>query len=219
VPKTQKLLVSAVARLQEDKVICLVRQGLTKGVDPFVLLEEVRLGLEKVGEQYNRGEYFLADLIIAAEIFREVQDIVLGRGDNCEAGSAPQIVFGTVEEDIHDIGKNIAISVMRSRGLRVLDLGVNVPPQEFAARLKETGAHILCLSGLITEAYESMKKTVHRLEEESLRQRTTVLIGGLVNEVICNYAGADYWFRDCTGGLEICRKILAGTSPQQLTNS
>lgn len=205
----RKLLVSAIARINEEKTLSLVRQALEKGVDPFAVLEDVRAGLEIVVEMYSRGKYFLADLVMAAEIYKEAQQIVFGSPqEECSCGPF-QIVFGTVKKDIHDIGKNITIVTMRQFGLSVLDLGVDVPPQAFVKALRETGASILCMSGLISDAYDSMKETVDVVKKEFAPRRPAVIIGGRVNDAVCSYAGADYWVKNCTDGTFLCRKILA----------
>ncbi|NPV30384.1 MAG: cobalamin-binding protein [Firmicutes bacterium] len=205
----RKLIVSAVAGIQEEKAISLVRNGLARGMDPFMLLEEVRTGVEIVLERYNRGEYFLADVVMAADIYKRAQQVVLGpAGGAAGQGRPPQVVFGTVEKDIHDIGKNITIVTMRHYGLEVLDVGVNVSPVTFLEKLRQTGAPILCLSGLISDAYDSMKKTVCLIKRRMGKRRPVIVIGGLVNEVVCSYTGADYWAKNCTEGAELCSRLL-----------
>ncbi|MDF2876688.1 MAG: cobalamin B12-binding protein, partial [Sporomusa sp.] len=114
---TNKILVAAVVRIEEDKVIQLVKRSLDQGVDPNVIMEEMRTGLEIVHEWYNKGNYFLADLIIVAELFSKVKNIVQDQNVLLSAANTVDVVFGTVKHDIHDIGKNMAISVMQSAGL------------------------------------------------------------------------------------------------------
>ena len=206
--KTQNLLVSSIAKLDEDKTLSLVKQSIAQGINSYDILEEARKGLEKVGASYSKGEYFLADLIMAAEIFKQTQHLVLGTLGNETIDANPQIIFGTAQEDIHDIGKNISISMMRSRGLRVIDLGVNVSPEKFVETVQITGAPILCISGLITQAYESMKKTILLLDKQGLKKQTIVIIGGLVNSDISKHLGSDYWINDATSGLDLCKNIL-----------
>ncbi|MEW6624847.1 MAG: cobalamin-dependent protein [Bacillota bacterium] len=207
-PKVHSLLVSAVVGIKEERALFLVRQGLEKGIEPFVLLEDVRTGLEIVGDMYNQGKYFLADLIVAAEIYKQVQKITLGELEESINPKNPQVIFGTVEKDIHDIGKNITISTMQHYGLAVLDLGVNVAPKEFVKTLLDTGAPVLCLSGLISDSYDSMKETVSLVRKHPNLFETIIIIGGLVNQTVCDYIGADYWVKNCTLGVDICRKVL-----------
>ncbi|SMC47445.1 cobalamin B12-binding domain-containing protein [Sporomusa malonica] len=206
--KIQKMLVGAMARLDETMVINLVKQGLQMGINPYVLLEEIRLGTDRVGELYSKGEYFLSDLIMASEIFKDV--LALVNQDRVVTAQTlyPTVIFGTVEDDIHDIGKNITTGIMRYNGFDICDLGVDVPGQKFIEAVELYNSRVVCLTGLITEAFDSMKNTIDLLEEAGLRARTTVIIGGLVNESVRKYTGANYWATDCTKVIELCRNIL-----------
>ncbi|XER07635.1 Glutamate mutase sigma subunit [Sporomusa rhizae] len=206
--KIQKMLVCAMARLDDVTVMNLVKQGLEMGINPYVLLEEIRLGTDRVGELYSKGEYFLSDLIMASEIFKDVLALVNQDRVVRAITSYPTVVFGTVAEDIHDIGKNITTGIMRYNGFDICDLGVNVPGEKFVEALKLHNSRIVCLTGLITEAFDSMKNTIQMVEESGLRSQTTVIIGGLVNESVRKYTGADYWATDCTKVTELCRSIL-----------
>lgn len=202
----RKMLVSAVVKIREEQVLSLVRHCLYKGIDPYILLEDIRTGVDMVAEMYGQGKYFLADLVMAAEIYKEAQEIILGSSEDQQAEN-PQVIFGTVEKDIHDIGKNIAITTLRQYRMSVLDLGVDVSAQVFVKKQQETGAPILCMSGLISDAYDSMKKTVDLLKEKAESQ-PVVIIGGLVNDAVCSYTGADYWVNSCIDGANLCMKIL-----------
>jgi len=207
--KIQKMLVCAMARLDEVTVMNLVKQGLQMGINPYVLLEEIRLGTDRVGELYSKGEYFLSDLIMASEIFKDVLTLVNQDRVVNAIASYPTVVFGTVAEDIHDIGKNITTGIMRYNGFDICDLGVNVQGEQFIEAVKLHNSRVVCLTGLITEAFDSMKNTITHLEETGLRSQTTVIIGGLVNESVRKYTGADYWATDCTKVIELCRNIFA----------
>lgn len=206
--KTKKFLTHAMAKLDEDTVLRLVRQGLEQGIDTYTLIEEATAGMTRVGELYKSGHYFLADMIVAAEIFQDMLGMVLNVQTTAPASQGPPIIFGTVEDDIHDIGKNITIGVLKGNGFQVRDLGVDVPARKFVEEVRNTGSTLLCLSGLITSAYDSMKKTVKLLEEEGLRHRVTVVIGGLVNEAVKKHTGADYWVTDCAAGSDLCQAVL-----------
>ena len=214
--KARRFLTYAMGKLDEDTVFNLVRQGLEQGVDSLEMIEEARAGMEKVGELYDEGKYFLCDLMVGADIFTEVINLVLKSTDIEPVSIFPPIIFGTVGGDIHDIGKNIMISVLKSKGCQVYDLGVDVPEAKFVEAIKETGSSVLCLSGLITTAYESMKKTVDLLEQEGLRSKVSVVIGGLVNEAVKNYTGADYWVTDCGKGSALCIRIMHDQSSKQV---
>lgn len=213
--KARRFLTYAMGKLDEDTVLNLVRQGLEQGVDSFELIEEARAGMQKVGELYDEGKYFLCDLIVGAEIFTDAISLVLKSATIEPVSMFPPLIFGTVRGDIHDIGKNIMISILKSKGCPVYDLGVDVPGALFVEAVKQTGSSVLCLSGLITGAYESMKKTVDLLEKEGLRSKVSVIIGGLVNEEVKNYTGADYWVTNCLRGSDLCLRIMHDHNSRQ----
>jgi len=204
-------LINATAELDERKAVFLVKQALDQGRSPVEIVEECRKGMTLVGERYAKREYFLSDLIMSAEIFKQVMSLLLPAlseaGEIC--GIVP-VVFGTVQGDIHDIGKDITISLLRCSGFEVEDLGVDVPPDKFVQAAREKGVRIICLSALLTASFESMKKTVELFEQEGLRQSVKVVIGGLVNEKVCKYVGADCWANDARHGVEICRELSLG---------
>ncbi|NPV58140.1 MAG: cobalamin-binding protein [Actinobacteria bacterium] len=206
--RLQSLIAKAVEQIEEEKALSLVEFSLRSGEDPLAVLGEAKRGLEEVIAKYNQGELFLADLVVAADIFRQVQVRALGADAEDERCENPHVVFGTVQSDIHDIGKNITIAAMRYYGLRVLDLGVDVPPRTFVEYAGKTGAPIVCLSGLISDAYEAMRKTVSLLKRKYRGGGPVTIIGGLVNESVCEYVGADFWAKDCNKGAELCASIL-----------
>lgn len=204
---TRRMLVTAVETLDEERVVRLVKMGLNKGISPLDLIEDVHQGMKRVGMLYERGDYYIADLIMASLIFQRVLTLI-PIAQESTAEQKPQIIIGTVKNDIHDIGKNIIVGLLRSRGIGVTDLGVDVPAAVFVDAVKETGAKILGLSGLLTSSYEVMRETVDALNKNNLRSNVQVIIGGLVNEDVKEYVGADYCVDDCAYGLEVCQHIL-----------
>jgi len=204
---TRRMLVTAVETLDEEKVVSLVKMGLNNGISPLDLIEDVHQGMKRVGMHYEREDYYIADLIMASLIFQRVLTLIPITKEN-GSEQKPQVIIGTVKHDIHDIGKNIIIGLLRSRGIGVIDLGVDVPPDVFVDAVQETGAKILGLSGLLTSSYEVMREITDTLNKRNLRSRVQVVIGGLVNEDVKEYVGADYWVDDCAYGVEVCRHIL-----------
>jgi len=216
---TNKMLVAATVRIDEEMVIKLVLQSLEQGVDPNTIMSEMRIGLEMVLKMYSEGTYFLADLLIASEVFKQVHEMVLAHYQSFDGNRPIDVVFGTVQRDIHDIGKSIAISVMQSIGLNVVDMGVDVRPQQFVEMIQKTGAPILCLTGLLTISYDYMKATIHLLGEIGLREGTTVFIGGLVNDSVQSYVGSDYWVYDLQKACEMCKTVLMEKSRKKINIS
>jgi methanogenic corrinoid protein MtbC1 len=213
---TDHLLVMAMARLDEDRVIYLLEHCLRCGQTPGELLGLAREGVDRVGKLYAGGEYFLADLLMAAHIFERVLRVLFERVPITHDPGVPPIVFGTVEGDIHEIGKNLTIGFLRYSGFRVVDLGSSVAPQRFVEEVRRNQAQIVCLSGSLSTCYGSMRRTIAALGKAGLRHSTTVLIGGHVSEGIRTHVGADYFVDDCFAGVALCRQIT-GTLPAYLT--
>ncbi len=205
---TTNLLVAAMVHIDEEKVITLAQRSLDQGIDPHLIMEEMQLSLEKVHKLYSEGSYFLSDLLIAAEVFKRVHEMVQVQNQSFNEDRPVDVVVGTVQKDIHDIGKSMGISIMQSIGFNVVDMGIDVKPEQFIEMIQQTGAPILCLTGLLTVSYDYMKATIHLLEIAGLRETTAVLIGGLVNDSVQSYVGSNYWVHDVHEACEICKTIL-----------
>jgi methanogenic corrinoid protein MtbC1 len=204
-------LSTLVAELHEEAVLDLVRQYLADGVEPLVIIDLCHKGMIQVGEYYEQGRYYIAGLIMAGEIMRQVGQLVLplleSKVTNGDAGS---IVLGTAEGDIHFIGKDIFKVLARAHGFTIHDLGVDVPPSKFLAAIHEFKPHIVGLSCLITAAFKTMQETVALIKENiptELAPRAYI-IGGRVDELTCKEVGADYWTNDAMKGVHLCQKIM-----------
>ena len=202
-------LINALVDLEEDTFNSLFEDALAAGEDPLNLLEKCRKGMEIVGKRYEDKEYFLTDLIMAAEIFKtassQLEPKLVQSG---KAESAGTIVFGTVHGDIHDIGKDIVVAMLRGAGFTVHDLGVDASTQAFVDKVKETDAKIVGMTGLITISYDSMKDTIDALKAAGLRERVKVMIGGgMVNEKVREYTGADAWGKDVVNAVALARQF------------
>jgi len=203
-------LSTALANLEEERVRILVQQRVNGGNEPLSIVNELRQGMDIVGERYKSKEYFLSELIISGEIFKEAMALVeplLKAGKRGEP--LGRMVLGTVKGDIHNIGKDIVATLLTAAGFEVYDLGVDVPPSKFIEKLMETNASILGMSGLLTPAFESMKETVKAVAEAGLRHGIKVIIGGgIVTEAVGRYVGADAFTDDAAEGVEICKKFV-----------
>lgn len=201
-------LVQAVKDLDDELAVDLAKTYLAEGVPPLDIVEECRNGMMAVGDLYESEKYFLGDLVLSAEIFKDVMAVLAPALalDNCQHQPKVKIVFGTVEGDIHDIGKNIAISLLRCYGFDVIDLGVDVPPETFVTGIQETGAQILCLSILLNSCYSVLAQTISQVRKSSGGDDIKVLIGGLVNEQLCDYVGANGWVNDARKGVLLCQE-------------
>jgi len=190
-------LAVAISDLEEEAAVKLVGERLAGGTDPMVILASCQEGMTLVGKRYETGEYFISDLMMAGEIFKATTKPLASRIGTGERSGKGKIVLGTVKGDIHNIGKDIVVGLLRAAGYDVLDLGVDVPPQKFVDTVKETGAKIVGLSGLLTIAFDAMKETIAALAAAGLRPGVKVMIGGgPMTATVKDYAGADAWGTD-----------------------
>lgn len=215
VTDNQAELSTMMAELQEEAVLDLVQQYLADGVDPLTIIDLCHKGMLQVGEYYEEGRYFIAGLIMAGEIMRQVgQQVFPLLESKVTNGDSGSIVLGTVEGDIHFIGKDIFKVLVRVYGFAVHDLGVDVPPSKFLAAIHEFKPDIVGLSCLITAAYKPMQETIALLKENVPRELAprAYLIGGRVDEFLCEELGADYWTNDAMRGVHLCQQIMQGST-------
>ncbi len=206
-------LAEALFQLRHDEALEMVERALEEGRDPLEILQECGSGMEKVGELYSSGDYFLSELILSADIFKRIASRLEPLMVN-ESGGSTQgtVVIATPRGDIHDIGKNIVATLFKASGFSVHDLGVDVDPGELVDKVMETDADILAMSALITPSFESMKIVVNLLEESGKREGKYVIIGGgPTTEAVRDYVGADAWTLDPREGVELCKEFVRGS--------
>lgn len=213
VTEMRSALIDYVAELNERAVLARVQERLNEGDDPLSIVEECQEGMRRVGEQYEQGRYYLAGLIMAGEIFREVMELAQPAIEAQISGEeSGRVLLGTVQGDIHDIGKNIQGMLLSCHGFTVHDLGVNVPPADFLAQAEKVRPDIVGLSGLLTSSYDAMRKTIALIRETSVTELADIpiIIGGTsVNEQVCQYVGADHWIVNAMEGVRLCQRLLA----------
>jgi methylmalonyl-CoA mutase cobalamin-binding domain/chain len=196
----------AIIELKVDAIRELCQGALKRGHRPMEIVEAMRKGMEEVGRRYERGDYFLPELMMAGETMKEGMEVLRPHLEKGEGGKGTRIVLGTVQGDIHDIGKNIFAMLARASGFEVIDLGVDVPPERFAEVVEKEGAAVLGLSCLITPALPAMQRTVELLEKRGLRQRVKVILGGApLTEELGRKLGADAAVNDAVKGVEILK--------------
>jgi len=197
-----------VVNFQTERIGELAAEALRAGIDPHVVVTEgLSKGMEIVGQRYDAGRFFLSDLIMAGETMKAAMEVLKPHLSTLAGGGASGlVVIGTVHGDMHDLGKNIVSTLLSSSGFQVIDLGVDVPPEDFAKIVKERKPDILAMSSLLTTTMPNMRKTLQLLEDESLRDRVKVIIGGApVTREFANEIGADAYGKDALEGLRICR--------------
>ncbi len=204
-------LAQAMADLEEKKVYELVDKQIADHANPLDIIQECNDGMIRVGELFSEGKYFITQLIYSAEILKEVMKkldpFLAGIQMDTVRG---KVIIGTVKGDIHDIGKNIVITLLKGAGFDVIDLGVDVDTEKFVETVRETGAKVLGLSALLNFTYPVMKEVVDAVSAAGLRDQVKIVVGGApVNEQVREYAGADYYAKDAVAGINICKEIYA----------
>ena len=206
-------LAQGIAELDENGVLATVQACLITGEDPVAIIGACEAGMRLVGDRYEEREYYLSGLIMAGEIFREVLEIAQPALEASLAGNTGgRVLIGTVQGDIHDIGKTIFEIALHAYGFTVVDLGVDVSPQVFLDQARSWQPDIIGLSGLLTTAYEPMRVTVELLKTLATNgsQPISVIIGGgMINEQVRRIVGADYCCSDALEGVRLCQRIVA----------
>lgn len=202
-------LIRAMADLEEEIVLKLVQERFNANLDPLGILTTCREGLTLVGQRYESGEYYVSELIMAGEIFKQINAILSLGGTTESEPCRGKIVFGTVKGDIHNIGKDLVVGMLRTAGYEVTDLGVDVPVERFLEAVSDTGAKIVGLSGLLTVAFDSMKAVVEALESARLRPGVKVMIGGgSITEAVLKYTGADVFGLDAQDAVNFANQWI-----------
>ena len=208
----EKELIRHIAGLNEKKALSAVQARLNKGDDPLEILKDCQAGMRKVGELYEKEEYFISGLIMAGEIFRQAMEMIHPAvreymiGEGCG-----RILLGTVQGDIHDLGKDMTRELLTCHGFEVHDLGIDVSPETFLEGAERLKPDIIGMSILMTNALDFMKETVLRIRNSQVANcaATPIIIGGsLADEDVCNHVKADYWVSDAMEGVRVCMELM-----------
>ncbi len=205
-------LTTLLAELEEEATLEAVKQHLESGQEPRAILDALNEGMSIIGEKYTTQEYFLVELIMAAAIFEGAMEILKPALEREGGGSQEVIgrmVIGTVQGDLHDIGKNIFVGLARNAGFLVNDLGIDVPPETFVEQARKDEADIVGMSGILTMALQPMAETVKLLQEAGLRDSVKVIIGGLsIDGRWSENVGADAYTDDAYEGLNMIKAFM-----------
>jgi methylmalonyl-CoA mutase cobalamin-binding domain/chain len=203
-------LVQALVEMKEAEALQTATQLLDQGVAPLDILESCSKAMEEVGQRFEKGVYFLPHLMMAGEMLKEISNLIKPLIHEQKTGDqGGKVLIGTVEGDIHDIGKNIVVFLLEANGFQVRDIGINQKPAKFVEAIKEFQPKVVGMSGLLTLAFDSMKKTVQAIEEAGLRKAVRIVIGGgVVTEKIKDYSGADAYAPDAMAGVRLCKQWI-----------
>jgi trimethylamine corrinoid protein len=208
---TQKLI-EAFTEMREQEAVQRTQDLLGAGTNPLEILEACKEALAIIGQRFECGKAFVPELILAGEIMNQIMEALRPTMESETSGQQiGTVLIGTVEGDIHDIGKDVVVFMLEANGLNVVDLGVDVDPQAFVDKIREIKPTVVGLSGLLTLAFESMKLTVDAIAEAGLRDNVKIMIGGApVDEHVQAYAGADAWGKDAMEAVSLAKQWIGG---------
>lgn len=200
-------LVEAITDMREEDAVRTATEMLDKGTSPLDVLGSCREAMAVIGQRFEAGDCFVPELILAGEILRQISDVVKPKlTQTADVKKIGRVVIGTVEGDIHDIGKDIVTFMLDVNGFDVKDLGVDVPAAKFVETVKEFKPQVVGLSGFLTLAYDPMKNTVQALKNAGLRDKVKIMIGGgQIDEQIRQYAGADAYGKDAMTAVTLAK--------------
>jgi len=205
-------LKEALANLEEENTYRLVNEKIDDGSSAGEILRECQAGMKIVGERYNSEEYFVADLMYAGEIMRNVMNTLSphmkGSEDVEDAGT---VVIGTVKGDIHDLGKDVVIITLQGNGIKVIDLGVDVPAEKFVEAIRKNKPEVVGMSVFLTSCFPSTENIVKAISDAGLRDKVKIMLGGApVTEVVAKETGCDYYGKDAAAAAEYALKAAGG---------
>ena len=196
----------------EEALVKMIRSEIDK-IDPMEIIQKGMMpGLKKIGDMFGEGEIYLPEMLMAAEAFQEAMKIVEPKlnasGQSIE--KIGTVVFGTVFSDIHEIGKNIVITLMRTYGFEVHDLGANVSPSAFVEKAQAVDADVIAMSALMTTTMTYQRDVIDYLREKGVRDNFIVLVGGgPVNEEWAEQIGADGTSDSAVGAVKIAERLIS----------
>ena len=197
---------------EPESVVALTRKALESGLQPLEIINQGLVpGVNVAGEKFARGEFFLPHLLIAAKGMQAAMELLepelATRQQVHEAVGT--VVIGTVQGDIHEIGKSLVGTMLSANGFKVYDLGVDVPKEDFVARVKETGADLLGLSALLTTTMIGQREVIENLVQAGIRDQVKVIVGGApVSQAWADEIGADAYAENAMDAVEVARRVL-----------
>ena len=202
----------AMASLDKDALINEVNEALNSGTDALAIVEDARRGLERVGAEYEKGTFFLMELMWASQMFKDAL-VILGPKIKENAGTTSakgRVVMGTVKGDIHDLGKSLVRDLLECGGYEVADLGVDVPSSDFVKKIGEMKPQVLGMSALLTAAVAQASETIGEIKKAGQRSGLKIIMGGgVVGEINASEFGLDYATTNASEGIRVIEKWIA----------
>ena len=198
-------LSEAIVELDIDSIVGLCESAIESGIQPYdIVINGMAKGMEIVGQKYEAGEYYLAELIMAGETMKEGMTFLEPHLAESDMEKAGKCIVGTVKGDLHDIGKNVFVSLLKAQNYEVIDLGVDISPEQFIEAVKEHKPNLVAMSALLTTTMVEMENVVKQLKEAGLRDSVKIIIGGApLNQEYATGIGADAAATDAVEGIRI----------------
>jgi 5-methyltetrahydrofolate--homocysteine methyltransferase len=207
-----KQLVELIADMEEEDALVLAQEMLDEGSDPLRVLDLCREAMDIVGKRFEQGEYFLPELILAGELLDQIGAMakpLIQQSPDSPSRKLGRVLIGTVHGDLHDIGKNIVTFMLDINDFEVKDIGIDVPVAKFIEEIKAFQPKVVCLSGFLTLAFDSMKETIEAIEAAGLRDQVKIQIGGgQIDETVRAYTGADAFGLNAVDAVTFSRKCM-----------
>jgi 5-methyltetrahydrofolate--homocysteine methyltransferase len=203
-------LFEAVAGAKEDRVMALVRERIAAGVPAVDILAECNRGMVELGNRFASGECFLPDLMFAGMMMKGVAaelKPLLEKGP--ATASRGTVVMGSVQHDVHDIGKDIVITMLRGVGFEVVDLGVDVPPEKFVEAIARHRPQVVGMSVLLTTCFKSVIATVEAIRQAGQREKVSIMVGGAAaGDLLRENAGCDFYGPNAVDGVKFANQVV-----------
>ena len=202
----------ALRSFDEDRLVEITKKALAEGHNPQEVLDAITAGLREIGDKFEKGEFFLAELVTAGEaaktvITEQLKPLLKRNGSASQA--LGHVVMGTVAGDIHDIGKGIVASMLFTAGFEVTDLGVDVPAEKFVEVVRENDPDVVGMSALLTTTLPMQRATIEALGKNRLRDKVKVIVGGSpVTNEWAKEIGADGYAEDAIGAVKLVKRLL-----------
>jgi corrinoid protein of di/trimethylamine methyltransferase len=209
-----KELSDAVVDMEEEKTVELANQIVKLGIDPYLAIEQgLSDGMSRAGQLFEEEEYFIPELLMCSDAMYAGLEILRPHLKIQSEGEKQIVVIGVVEGDTHDIGKNLVKIMLETSGYDVVDLGRDIPPQQFVTVAKEKKAHIIALSTLMTTTMDGMAEVIRLLDAEKVRSHFKVMIGGgPISQNFADRIGADAYASNAAEAVRIARKLVGGVA-------
>jgi methanogenic corrinoid protein MtbC1 len=209
--KMHEDLIAAITTFSREDAFRITLELLEKGTSPQEIFDASRSAMQTVGDLFEDGQYFLPELVIAGDILAGIAERVKPflKGD-AAIKTIGKVVIGTVEGDIHDIAKDIVVTMLEVNGFEIIDLGVDVSPDVFVEAVRAHQIQVVGLSGFLTLAIEPMRRTIVALKDAGFTDVKIMIGGGPINEMVCKDVGADGWGKDAMEEVSLAKDWTAG---------